>query len=169
MGLFDRLTGTRRPPEGVAARPAADVRAALLALNGPDVPYAVRDGRAEGADLIAEWRVLEPAWQTYFARSQVSRTFQVRMRLAPDQHEVRAVDQEFDVTWSAGAPTLSVVARAQRGQVRTVSVRRTVGGDGTGAGGTDSFRFDSDDLKRPLQETVLGSGWTWRGVILGKL
>lgn len=41
MGLFDKLTGTKRP-----------------------------------ADLVAEWRLLEPAWQTFFARTQVSRVFQ---------------------------------------------------------------------------------------------
>nr|WTB36472.1 hypothetical protein OG781_40645 [Streptomyces sp. NBC_00830] len=39
MGLFDKLTGTRHPAGGVAPRSAEEARIALLAINGPDVPY----------------------------------------------------------------------------------------------------------------------------------
>ncbi|MET7890923.1 hypothetical protein [Streptomyces mirabilis] len=54
MGFFDKLTGTRYPDSGVAPLPATEVRAALLALNGPDVPYRVRNALpAEKADLKA--------------------------------------------------------------------------------------------------------------------
>jgi hypothetical protein len=57
MGLFDKLTGTKRPADGIAPLSAEEVRAALLGLNSADVPYAIRDGRDEGADLVAEWRL----------------------------------------------------------------------------------------------------------------
>lgn len=170
MGLFDKLTGTKRPADGVARRSAAEVHAALLGLNRPDVPYVIRDGRAEGADLVAEWRILDPAWQTFFARTQVSRVFQVRMRLVPEKHEVRSLDQQLEVTWVGDTPRLAVAAEAQRGQVQTVSKRWTLGGgeDG-GLEANETFSFDSADLKNPLQDTILGAGWTWRGVITGKL
>ncbi len=170
MGLFDKLTGTKRPADGVAPRSAAEVHAALLGLNSPDVPYVVRDGREEGADLVAEWRILDPAWQTFFVRTQVSRVFQVRMRLVPEKHEVRSLDQQYEVTWVGDTPRLAIAAEAQRGQVQTVSKRWTLGGgeDG-GLEATETFSFDSSDLKNPLQDTVLGAGWTWRGVITGKL
>ncbi|MET9557418.1 hypothetical protein [Streptomyces sp. NPDC006645] len=29
--------------------------------------------------------------------------------------------------------------------------------------------FTSSDLKTPLQKTVLTAGWTWRGVVTGRL
>ncbi|MCZ2524129.1 hypothetical protein [Streptomyces sp. HB2AG] len=169
MGLFDKLTGTKHPADGVAPRSAAEVHAALLGLNRPDVPYAVRDGREEGADLVAEWRILEPAWQMFFSREQVSRVWQVRMRLVPEKHEVRSLDQQYEVTWVNGVASLSVSSEVQRGQVRTVSTRRVIGGGGDDPGSTETFSFDSADLKNPLQETVLGMGWTWRGVVFGKL
>ncbi|MFJ6562748.1 hypothetical protein ACIQMV_23355 [Streptomyces sp. NPDC091412] len=170
MGLFDKLTGTKRPAEGIAPRPAAEVHAALLGLSRPDVPYVVRDGRAEGADLVAEWRVLDPAWRTFFIRTQVSRVFQTRMRLVPEKHEVRCLDQQFEVSWVGDTPRLVIAAEAQRGQVHTVSKRWTLGGgeDG-GIEATETFGFDTNDLKTPLQETVLGVGWTWRGVVSGRL
>ncbi|KUH36404.1 hypothetical protein ATE80_23820 [Streptomyces kanasensis] len=51
MGLFDKLTGIRRPSGEIAPRSAEEVREALLRLNGPDIPYVLRDGSPEGADL----------------------------------------------------------------------------------------------------------------------
>jgi hypothetical protein len=117
MGLFDKLTGTERAADGVVPRPAAEVRAALLGLNRSDVPYVIRDGRAEGVESVGERRMLEPAWQRFFARNQVSRVFQVRMRLVPEKNEVRSLDQQYEVTWVGDTPRLSISAEVQRGQV----------------------------------------------------
>ncbi|MFA3835030.1 hypothetical protein [Streptomyces aureus] len=52
--------------------------------------YVVRNGTP--ADLVAEWRVLEPARRTFFSRSRPSRTLKTRMRLDAESHEVRALD-----------------------------------------------------------------------------
>jgi hypothetical protein len=170
MGIFDKLTGTKRPVDGAAPRSGAEVQAALLGLNGSDVPYVIRDGREEGADLVAEWRLVEPAWRTFFARTQLSRVFKVRMRLVPEKHEVRAVDQQFEVKWVGDTPTLAISAEAQRGQVKTVSKRWALGkGEDGDLEVAETFSFDGSDLKNPLQDAVLKAGWTWRGVVFGKL
>lgn len=169
MGLFDKLTGTRHPARGVAPRSAEEVRAVLLGLFGADAPYVVRGGAPEGADLVAEWRIREPAWHTHFARTQVSRVLQIHLCLDPAAHEVRSVDRQFEVTWRGGTPRLALSTAAARGQLTTVSWQRTVerGADGTPEA-TEVFRFDGSDLKDPLREAVLGAGWTWRGVVFGK-
>ncbi|GGU20515.1 hypothetical protein GCM10010289_47810 [Streptomyces violascens] len=171
MRLFDKLTGTKRPNSGVAPFSAEDVRAALLALNGPNVPYLVRSGTSsERADLVAEWRIREPAWHTFFARTQISRVLQVRLRIVPARHEVRALDRQWDVTWVGGTPTLAVSTEYTRGQVHTVSRRWTPGrGPDGGFEATKTFHLDSSEIKKPLQHTVLQSGWTWRGVVVGRL
>ncbi|AGS69223.1 hypothetical protein [Streptomyces collinus] len=168
MGLFDVFTGTRHPEGGVVPRSAEEVRAALLAVSGPDTPYVVRDGALEKADLVAEWRVRDPAWHTFFARTQVSRTLQIRMRLVPERREVRALDRAWDVTWAGDRPRLVLSAERSRGQVRTVSRRWTVerGADGR-LRRTEESCFDPAELRTPLQEAVLGAGWTWRGVLFG--
>ncbi|MFF4784513.1 hypothetical protein ACFY3E_24805 [Streptomyces griseorubiginosus] len=168
MGLFDKLTGTKRPAAGVVPLPAEEVRAALFGLNSADVPYVIRDGRDDGAELVAEWRLLEPAWRTFFLRSQLSRVFKVRMRLVQEKSEVRALDEQFEVEWVGETPRLSRAAEARRGQVKTVSKQWTLsrGEDGSRE---QTFSFDSDELKEVLQSVVLKSGWTWRGVVTGRL
>jgi hypothetical protein len=168
MGLFDKLTGTKRPADGITPLSADEVHAALLRLNSPDVPYVIRAGTEEDADLVAEWRLLEPAWRTFFVRTQLSRVFKVHMRLVPEKNEVRTLDQQFEVDWVGDTPRLAVAAEVQRGQVRTVSKQRTLSRNEEG-NREETFSFDSNDLKDPLQSVVLKSGWIWRGVISGKL
>ncbi|MFF1556828.1 hypothetical protein [Streptomyces sp. NPDC058279] len=168
MGLWDRLTGTRHPDGDSAPLSAARVREALLAINGPDKPYVVRNARpAEKADLVAEWRVLEPAWRDFFLETRLDRTLRTRMRLDPDKHEVRALDEQLEVTWVGDTPRLAASAEYGRGQVTTVSKRWTIerGPDGRRRM-VEDFAFDSRELKVPLQKAVLGAGWTWRGVLL---
>ncbi|MCX5606135.1 MULTISPECIES: hypothetical protein [unclassified Streptomyces] len=167
MGLFDKLTGTRHPGTGVAPRSAEEVRAALFALNAPDVAYVVRNAApAEKADLLAEWRILEPAWNTFFLRTQLSRTLKIRMRLVPEKHEVRSLDEQWDVTWAGNTPRLAISAEQSRGQVKTVSKRWSVerGEDGE-LHKTEIFHFDTAQLKDPLRDAVLAAGWTWRGAV----
>ncbi|MEV7891268.1 hypothetical protein ACWD3I_32175 [Streptomyces sp. NPDC002817] len=167
MGLFDKLTGTRHPDSGIAPRSAEEVRAALLAVNKPDVPYVVRNARPdERADLVAEWRIEEPAWHTFFARSQLTSTLRTRMRLVPDDQEVRAVDEQWQVTWVGDTPRLAISREYSRGQVSAVSRQWTYErGDDGRMHKTEVFRFDPADLKDPLRAAVLGAGWTWRGVV----
>lgn len=167
MGLFDRLTGTKHPSGDVAPRASDDIRTALLGLNGPDVPYAVRDATpAEGADLVAEWRIQEPAWHTFFVRTQLTRTIKTRMRLVPASHEVRAVDEQWEVSWVGDTPRLAQSGEYSRGQVTMVSRGWTYerGADGK-RHKKETFRFDPAEMKDPLQGVVLGAGWTWRGVV----
>ncbi|WP_431983108.1 hypothetical protein [Streptomyces qinglanensis] len=168
MGLFDKLNGTKHPSSDVPPQPAEDVKSMLLGLNGPDVPYVVRYGADEGAHLVAEWRLMEPAWQSFFASTQMSRRIRIRMRLDSGNHEVRALDEQWKIQWVEGVP---VSREYGRGPVNQKSVRWTIGRKegGRGLEVTETFRFDSAELKEPLRNTVLKAGWTWRGVSLGKL
>ncbi|MGW1710422.1 hypothetical protein ACWCP8_34285 [Streptomyces sp. NPDC002206] len=167
MGIFDRLTGTKRPSSGVVPRSAEEVRAALLAINGPDVPYRVRNATPkEGDGLVAEWRILEPALRTFFVRTRLDRTIKTRMRLVPEKHEVRTFDEQWEVTWVGDTPSLRTSREYSRGQVTAVSRKWEVerGTDGR-LHKTEVFRFDPGEMKDPLRAAVLDAGWTWRGVM----
>jgi len=170
MGLFDKLTGTQHPADDAVPASAKEIRIALLGLNRPDLPYVIRDGAPEDADLVAEWRLAEPTWQTFFLKSQLSRAIRIRMRLDHEDHEVRALEEGWEVSRVGNPPTLKMSSRYTRGPGRTISTHRRFrqGADGN-LETTETFRFDSSDLLNPLRDTVLKSGWTWRGVVFGKL
>ncbi|MGW7432364.1 hypothetical protein ACWGIN_22775 [Streptomyces sp. NPDC054861] len=157
--------GTRHADGSSRALPTQELRAALLALNGTGVPFDVREAGTGGADLLAQWRFLEPASGAGVTRRQVERTLKVWMRLCPSDREVRAMDEQWEVT-RAGPPPGRTVARAHgRGPIRGVHKEWTVekGPDGRRRR-VETYSFNSRDLKDPLRNTVLAAGWTWRGV-----
>ncbi|WP_030964923.1 hypothetical protein [Streptomyces sp. NRRL S-378] len=165
--LWDKYTGTRYPDSEIAPLPTMELREALLAINGQDVPFRVRHALPkEKADLVAEWRVLKPASGSGFSRRQVELRLKIRMRFIPLQREVRTLDEQVQVTWVGDPPKLAVSRESGSGPAPRVAREWTYekGPDGRRRK-VETFRFDSRDMKNPLRDMVLGAGWTWRGVV----
>jgi hypothetical protein len=170
MGLWDWLTGTKRPPAGVTPKSPDEVRAALLAVNRPTAPFIIRGGAPEKVELVAEWRIVDAKWHKIFANAGLKKSFKVLMRLDTQKREVRAVDQEWSVEWRAGVPHLSLAAEAFRGQTREISFGEAYAFTETGEHGqVYRYKFSTGEIKPPLQDAVTAAGWTWRGVAFGKL
>jgi hypothetical protein len=171
MGFFDMFTGRKAPPAGTPRQDAAELRAAFLALNRDTAPFTLREGGPEGADLVAEWRIVDAAWYEIFAKAGLRKGVQVLLRLDEASGEVRAVDRDYTVEWRAGVPHLAFSAEGFRGQKIEMSF-------GTGYafreedlrfGKVYEYRFNTRELKAPLQEITAIHGWTWRPVAFGRL
>ncbi|WJV48134.1 hypothetical protein [Streptomyces flavofungini] len=160
MGIFSRFERVTHPPDDTAPPcTPEEVIEALLDLNGPDAPWTVRDGEPkEGADLVADWHCTDPAWRTYFYRVNDQSVLQTRMRLMPDEHQVRALD----CYWQLGNSTGDIYTWG-KGQYRYVSAAWELN---RGPDGKRRFerlpRTDTADLKNHLRDTVLDMGWSWR-------
>lgn len=148
--LWDRLTGTKQPESGVAPLSSAEVRAALLALNVPDVPYRVRNALpAEKADLVAECQI-----------QRVGVRLKTRMRLNPEKNEVRFLDERWENRSSDNAN-----AQYGRGNAPATYRQWETKQDPDGRRQkVEVFRFDTREMTDPLRNAVLAAGWTWRGV-----
>ena len=177
MGLFDLFTGGSRP--GGARIGKAELREALLAVNRDGAPWQVRDGAKEKVDLVAEWKIVDAAWYETFAKAGVKRVFKILMRFDEASGQVRSVDQEFEVEWRAGVPSLndlSVIGggaefKGFRGQAWEMSTE-TVWAfreEDLSWGKVYSYNFKSDEMKKPLEAAAKAAGWGWRGVAFGKL
>jgi len=116
MGWFDWLTGSKPAPHGVKRQSVAKLREGLMAVNRKSAPFKVRDGKKEGVDLVAEWKIVDAKWYEVFAKAGIERVFKVLMKIDEAKGEVRAVDQEWEVEWRAGTPSLSLKGSAFRGQ-----------------------------------------------------
>ncbi len=171
MGIFDFLTGRKAPPAGTPQANEAELRAAFLALNRPSAPFEVREGGPEGADLVAEWRIVDAKWYEIFAKAGLKKGAQVLLKLDAASGEVRNVQRDFTVEWRAGVPSMSFSAEGFRGQKTEISF-------GTGFafreedlrfGKVYEYRFRTSELKNPLQEVAAIHGWTWRPVAFGRL
>ncbi len=171
MGLFDWITGTKKPPAGVERQPPEKLREALLAVNRDTAPFLVRDGAPEGVDLVAEWKIVDARWYEIFAKAGIERAFKVLMKFDEARVEIRAVDQEWQVEWRAGVPSLALAASAFRGQKVEMSFGTAYAfrEEDLSFGKVYEYRFNTRELKAPLIDAAQAAGWGWRGVAFGKL
>ncbi len=170
MGVLDFLTSTKRPATGTPALSQQEVRDRLMSLNRPTAPYRLMDGSAENVDLIAEWKIVDAQWYEIFAKGGLSKVFKIYLKLDPETHEVRAMDREYSVSWKAGVPTLSIAASAFKGQTQSVEFGKGYAFTETLAPGQIyNYKFDTREIKKPIQEAVINCGWTYKGVAFGKL
>lgn len=165
MGLFGK-----KPASNVPALPPQEVLTRLLALNRPTAPYHIMDGRAENVDLIAEWKIVDARWYEIFAKANLTKVFRISLKLNPEKHELRAQDHEYMVEWRAGVPNLSLAVSSFKGQMTSVEFGSAYAfTEELAPGQVYKYRFNTNELKKPIQETVATCGWTYKGVTFGKL
>jgi hypothetical protein len=165
MGLFGK-----KPASNVPALPPQEVLTRLLALNRPTSPYHIMDGRAENVDLIAEWKIVDARWYEIFAKANLTKVFRISLKLNPEKHELRAQDHEYTVEWRAGVPNLSLAVSSFKGQMTSVEFGSAYAfTEELAPGQVYKYRFNTNELKKPIQEAVAACGWTYKGVAFGKL
>jgi hypothetical protein len=92
----------------------------------------------------------EPAWQAVFVESQLTRAVRIRMRLVPEDHEVRALEDSWEVSRVGNPPQLKISGSYSCGPDRTVSRHYTVQrGEGGSLEATETFRFNSGGPAQP--------------------
>jgi hypothetical protein len=170
MGAFDFLTGTKRPAAGVPALPAPAVIERLMALNRPTAPWQIMPGAAENVDLIAEWKIVDARWYEIFAKASLTKVFRIYLKLDSASREVRAMDREYTLSWSAGVPSLTAAVSSFKGQTTSVEFGTAYAFTETLAPGqVYKYKFNTNEIKNPIQDAVVACGWTYKGVAFGKL
>ncbi len=174
---IEPATAPTHPHEPGTVQSEDILRDMLMALNRPTAPYRIIDGAAENVDLIAEWKIVDAQWYEIFAKARLSKVFRIYMKLDADHHEVRAQDHEYTVQWSAGVPRLSLAVSAFRGQMTSVEFGAGYGSPGYHYAFTETlvpgqvykYRFNTNEIKKPIQEVVAACGWRYKGISFGKL
>jgi hypothetical protein len=167
MGLFGF---GKKPNKNTPVLPADEVRQRLLALNRETAPYQIRDGASEGVDLIAEWKIVDAKWYEIFAKANLTKVFRIYMKFDEAKHEVRAKDEEYTVEWRVGVPSLSIAASKFSGQKTSIEFGTAYAfTEELKPGQVYNYRFNTNEIKKPIQEAVTACGWTYKGIAFGKL
>jgi hypothetical protein len=149
---------------------SGDIRTRLMGLNRPTAPYQITDGQAENVDLIAEWKIVDARWYEVFGKAKLEKVFRIFLKLDSDKKEVRAQDHEYSVQWSAGVPSLKMVVNTFQGQMNSVEFGAGYAFTETLAPGqVYQYKFNTNEMKKPIQDAVAISGWKYKGVAFGKL
>jgi hypothetical protein len=165
MGLFGK-----KPDKNTPLLSAQEVKQRILALNRESAPYRIVDDSAGKVDLIAEWKIVDAKWYEIFSKASLTKTFRIFMKFDPAKHEVRARDEEFTVEWKAGVPSLSLSVSKFQGQMTSVEFGAAYAyTEELKPGVVYKYRFNTTEIKKPIQEAVAACGWTYKGVAFGRL
>jgi hypothetical protein len=167
MGLFGF---GKKANKNVAALPVQEVRAKIMELNRETAPYQIIDGAEKGVDLIAEWKIVDAKWYELFAKANITKVFRIYMKFDPAKNDVRAKDEEYTVEWRAGVPSLSIAVSKFQGQMTSVEFGAAYAfTEELKPGLVYNYRFNTNEIKKPIQEAVAACGWNYKGLAFGKL
>lgn len=167
--MFDFLTSTKRPNAGTPVLTREEVIERLLALNRESAPWKMIDGKADGVDLIAEWKIVDAKWVEIFGKAGLKKVFRIHLKLDENARHVRAQDREYSISWSAGVPTLSLQASGFKGQETAIEFGQSFGfTEDLGFGQQYKYKFATGEIKKPVQEAVTACGWVYKGIVFGK-
>jgi len=170
MKLFDLLTSTKHPNRGTPILPHEHLMRNILAINRSSAPFHIIDGKEEGVDLIAEWKIADGAWYQWFANAGIEKVFRIKLKLDAEKHEVRGSDCAYSVSWLAGVPIISESVEYFKGQKQSIEFGTTYAfTEEFKPGQVYHYRFNTSEMKKPIQNVVIDCGWTYRGIAFGKL
>jgi hypothetical protein len=154
------------PPARTAPATAETVRSRILALNDLDLPFQVRE---ESTGLVAEWRIADSRWTGLMEAGGLHDIHRIHMDLDPERRQVRSVDVHRTVSWSAGIANVGASFSFFRGISFFEYSRGVQLGvffrDGRWTIKAYDYRFVLSEMKTPLVQAIVGSGWKFKPVV----
>jgi hypothetical protein len=156
------------PSPDVPPVAALELRQRLLALNDLNLPFHVRE-EANG-QLVAEWRIVDAKWAGILNAGGLKQAHQIHLELDPAAHKVRCQDRSLTISWNAGVAELSGSFSFFRGislfEYQSSALAGVFFKDSRWTvGQAYHYRFALAEMKNPLIEAIIGSGWMFAPVI----
>jgi hypothetical protein len=148
---------------GTSPAPASTLRRRLMEVNALKLPFQMReepDGR-----LVAEWRIADANWIGLLHAGGLHKAHWIYLTLDPARHVVRARDRSRDISWSGDTARVGWAFSFFRGISFFEYERGAAVGlffkDGHWTTTAYNYRFLLAEMKNPLIEAVVQSGWTF--------
>ena len=172
--VFLRLSAwaaSHAPEPELPVLPGPLLRQQLLQLAREDLPFTLVPGERPD-ELIAEWRYADATWLDLMRAHRLRRLVRYRLRLDEARAAVRVREFHAAFDASAGHGGAGLRYRANWGisffERQTEAVLGLQIRDGRPTRDLAYvWRFDVEEMRRPLVALVTGAGWRWQPVMLG--
>ena len=146
----------------------SQVKEQILSINSVALPFSVREDKK--GRLVAQWRIADTKWAGLMEAGGLQYGSEVVMDLNESEHKVRVVDCQRKLSWRGGLGHIAFSMEYFRGinffQYERAAEYGLLFKDGTlKPAAAYNYRFDLSEMKNPLIDVVLGSGWSWVPVI----
>ena len=165
LGFFQYLGGKKPGKTAPVSREV--LFKSLLALNDPSKPFRFCQGT--DTDLIAEWKFVDAKWYGILNKSGLKQTYRAMLFLDETRHTVRCFEQSSMVSWNAGMqgmePSFEYNSSQFGGRILFKKSRGVGYGfkdlKGSSPGKVYDYSFDIDEIREPVKDLVIKSGWEW--------
>jgi hypothetical protein len=159
-----------RPRPGTVPVSEPELRQRLLAINTMDVPFRVVERKGKKLDVV--WRLADAKWVGLMTANKVSRVEIMRLRLSDHDKSCRTVEISKAIKASADGTTLqfafsfSFFRGIVFGQWEYEKQFGLIYKDGSLTFDTAyEYKFSLDELKTPLVNIIVASGWSFKPVM----
>jgi hypothetical protein len=114
-------------------------------------------------DLVLTWKYVDARWWEVLARAGMRRIYELHVKLDEERRLATLIDVRQSVKWRAGPTQVHVGGGFGRGVILAYEI-----GEGLGIqenwqpGVVYEFTFEPAELKSPVMNTILRSGWDVR-------
>ncbi|MBX7258713.1 MAG: hypothetical protein K1Y02_20295 [Candidatus Hydrogenedentes bacterium] len=160
-----------RPAPGTPPVSVEELRSRLLSVNEADSPVQVEASR-DGRTVYVTWRYADARWLDLARARGLRRTHRLSLRLDETHHTVKVREFWSEFDWSAGRGGADIRWKAAVGIMFFQYQHERVLGLQFGPDWkpttdlTYSYTFNLQELKQPLIDAVVRSGWTWKPIML---
>lgn len=149
--------------------PLSTLRNRLMAINRLGLPFQVTEVRH--GRFVAEWRIVDAKWLGLMQAGGLRSVHSLHIDLDERQVKARVLDKGYTVRWETDGMRLKsgfsffrgiTFAQFERGWMAGLLYDRQTGWSVREG---YNYRFNLAEMKAPLTQAVMQSGWTWQPVV----
>ncbi len=168
VGYFQYMGGKKR--SSIPPVTKETLMGRLLNLSDLSKPYSIVEGKE--TDLMAEWKIVDAQWYGIFSKNKISQAYRAFLFLDEPRHTVRFYEEVGTVSWTVGTagllPTVHYKETFFRGRIlfkKEYGKGYAIKEPPAEAGKVYDYKFDIDDIRKPIVSVVRESGWEWVPVV----
>jgi hypothetical protein len=138
----------------------AELRAQIQAINQFDAPVTVEERKDK---LVATWKYVDAHWWELLARAGLTQVYELHIKFDDAQHLVTLIDVTKTVSWRAGPTEVRLRGGFFRGIILAYEIGKQWGiKENWELGQVYDYRFVPQEIKMPIMNSILRSGWDVR-------
>lgn len=137
-----------------------ELRARILAINDFDAPVMVEE---RGRKLVVTWKYVDSRWWELLAKAGLQKIYELHVKLDGDRHRATLSDVTRSVKWRTGPSEVRVAGAWFRGIALEAEFGKQWGiRENFELGKIHDYTFSSAEIRNPVLNTILRSGWEVR-------
>ena len=137
-----------------------ELRAQIQAINQFDAPVMI-EGRKD--KLVATWKYVDARWWELLAKAGLTKVYELHIKFDNAQRLVTLIDVTKSVAWRAGPTSVRLRGGFFRGIMLAYEIGKQWGiKENFELGKVYDYRFVPQEIKMPILNSILRSGWDVR-------